>query len=140
MERAKQKGMVVAVFLAFFLGGCTLAELVQEQFTTFDSVVGTWKLKNNAGGSAKLTFLSGGDYEFDIDGDGAIDVGGRYEVLFNKQIKLQDEEGEISADCREPGIYKYKINNRGLKFYLLGDQCFARSDLFRETWVRVKHN
>ena len=135
MARLKHRWMIFVFILGLFLVGCTLDEVIQVQY---GSLVGTWKLKKSSAGLSKLTFLRDGVYEFDIDGDGAIDVGGRYEVLFNNQLKLQDEEGEIAPECTEPGIYKYRINSRGLKFYLLGDQCFARSNLFHETWVRVQ--
>ena len=124
------------LFSILFLAGCgTINDFLQTSPSA--SLIGTWRPQNSSGAPAKLSFLRDGTYEFDVNGDGLVDVGGRYDILFNKQVKLQDEDGEITPDCIEPAVYKFRIGAKGLKFYLLGDQCWARAVLFRQTWVKA---
>ena len=132
--RGFRRWLMVGVWiLCLSLFGCaSLTEML-----SMSSLTGSWKLKKDGPGLTKITFFNDGSYEFDADGDGTIDVGGRYNILFNNQLKIQNEDGTITSDCTEAGIYKYKVSGRGLKFYLMGDQCAVRSELFRQTWVKI---
>lgn len=134
MKSFSRRLMVTVSAVILLTAGCSLNDLLQMQSP---SLVGTWRPQNNALNTVRMTFLRDGSYEFDIDGDGAIDVGGRYDILFNRQVKLQDDEGTITQDCIEPAVYKFRMTSRGLRFYLLGDQCAARVNLLKDTWDRI---
>ncbi len=102
------------------------------------SLVGTWTPEDPYPAPSRLTFSSDGSYQFDTDGNGTTDIEGPYAILFNRQVKFQYMAGNVSAECTEPAIYQFKKTSRGLKFYLLGDQCPMRVELLKKIWVRAE--
>jgi hypothetical protein len=80
-----------------------------------------------------ITFNDDGTHT--VSADGAVAVKGGYTVT-NDQIVLLDKEGQYACEGM-PGKYRWKVEDKNLKFEKIEDDCDGRSGaLSGQTWVK----
>ena len=138
--KTKQKVMFIMV-LTFLIYGCGWHKVTANFNNLFSKtsqhgIVGKWKLKDSAMGPYIVTLYKDHTYDVDLNGDGAKDVWGEYDISIDK-IKFTDQGGQISSSCHDSGYYKYKIKGNEIHYELLGDQCIERMKALEGVWVRA---
>jgi hypothetical protein len=80
-----------------------------------------------------ITFNEDGTHT--VSADGAVAVKGGYTVA-NDQIVLLDKEGQYACEGA-PGKYRWKLEDKNLKFEKIEDDCDGRSGALNgQTWVK----
>ena len=112
--------ILVTLLCAFWL----LSGIAQSKFPT-------GKYSN---GDFMITFNDDGSHSVSLNDN--IVVKGNYTIT-QDQIMLTDKEGQYACDAAKPGKYKWKVEDKGLKFEKVEDECEGRAGaLSGQSWVK----
>ncbi len=85
-------------------------------------------------GEFTITFYDDGSHSVSVNDN--VVVKGSYTVR-EDQITLIDKEGQYACDMSKPGKYRWKVEEKTLKFEKLEDECDGRaSALTGQAWVK----
>ena len=131
-EKMARRFLVVGVVVLF--SGCSHFGPIRG---SSKGLTGRWKLKDSFQGSQILTFKKDNTYTLDLDGDGTPETLGEYHLYSWNEIMLKDLRGQIPADCKEMGIYRYTLAAGEVHFQPTADQCSSRRQAFSLIWRKI---
>ena len=105
---------------------------VNPELSADEQIIGTW---NQSAGPAVFAVRPDGSFTMDMNGDGAADISGKYELTGNV-IRLI----ENSPECpdAQSGYYRFFIVEDMLFFKAKEDSCVARNNRVLRHWKRAQ--
>ena len=125
------------ILLVFVFAGCEATDMLMGWHNPF---VGKWTLKDSSQEKQVMTFRKDYIFELDREGDGTKDVWGTYALFFDQRLTIDNEGGDIENDCHQPGSYYYKFSGKGLKIFMIGDECSSRRESLGSAWQKIPRN